>query len=387
MKSNNKKLFVIILAAFFLATSYNIHAQEVITFEDTQPNKMVDITVIESTPNVYRARVKINGLLNIPIWQNGKQYHIISIGDEYGSLDQLGAPDFPIIQQLVGLPQGASYNVSLSNESYKTIRLGYIYPAQKMLMESDDQNHFYRNEYVYQDDFIPDSLFVIGGYEYRGVEGVNICVCPFKYSFRSETLTIMTDFTINVEFNYVSLPSNNSYDKMFNNKLNIFDNCNSILDYNKQKELVSLNDSVRYDYLVLVGNMPGITECNALSKYIKWKSMKGFRTKMSYISDIGNTCHQIKNYISQEYLKGIGYVLLVGNASFIPAREIKPKNKTVTSDYWYGCMGDSTDYIADISVGRFPVRDTVDLATMVNKTISYETLKNDSCGIVLRFHK
>lgn len=82
----------------------------------------------------------------------------------------------------------------------------------------------------------------------------------------------------------------------------------------------------------------------------------------------------IKQLISNESIKGIKYVLLIGDSDKIPSYGyyVQDLARNVKSDYWYGCMDGNNDVEADICIGRFSTNDLSEFTNMVNKTISYE---------------
>ena len=361
VKMNNtflSRLFIIIITSPFCL---HIHSAEIIPLDNNMISKnLVNIEVLESSESTYRAKVKIHGIIDSSIPIGKRTFHQLSFGDDYGSLMDIGKPDLPTIHHLVPLPKGASYDVSITDVSYREIGVGLVYPAQEEYLDTENSRTFTIDSNAYQNEFVPNFLTTFDNNEWRGSYYVNVCVCPFKYSPVSGTLQVAQEFIVNVLFHH---GDNESGIQCLPKKIN--------------------RESGTYDYLIIAGAIPGILGCDALKDFRRWKSMKGLKTKLVSTSAIGTSCNSIKSYIAQEYQNGVRYVLLVGNASFIPPREIKPINNTVTSDYWYGCMGDSTDYLADIAIGRFSVRDTADLKVMVDKTLAYESQKNDSCRNVL----
>ena len=79
------------------------------------------------------------------------------------------------------------------------------------------------------------------------------------------------------------------------------------------------------------------------------------------------------------------YVLLVGDATYdyrdyegwgeinyLPTKMVHDSVGEVCGDNWYACLDGTNDYEADLFVGRFPARNTNDVAVMIGKTMDYE---------------
>jgi len=109
---------------------------------------------------------------------------------------------------------------------------------------------------------------------------------------------------------------------------------------------------------------------------------------------------KIRNFIKQEYQNnGIEYVLLGGTEQWVPSRAffcevdygtggIEEEDSTIPADLYYGGLdgsddangnhiygevADSVDMLPEIAVGRFPFTTQADLASMVHKTVSYQS--------------
>ncbi len=101
----------------------------------------------------------------------------------------------------------------------------------------------------------------------------------------------------------------------------------------------------------------------------EWKTRKGMLAKIAKLSEVGSSASEIRNYILNAYNNWNPrpeYVLLVGNADYIPF----PYVSGIRSDCYYGNMdGDIYD---EVIPGRFPAFDEDEVANFVHKVLHYE---------------
>ena len=108
---------------------------------------------------------------------------------------------------------------------------------------------------------------------------------------------------------------------------------------------------------------------DAFAEYIQplaqWKTEKGMLAYVAKLSETGSSSAQIKTFIQNAYNTWDippEFLLLVGNASYIPFPN--------TDNYYVTVAGN--DPLIDIFVGRFPASNSIQVETMVSKTIGYE---------------
>ena len=108
------------------------------------------------------------------------------------------------------------------------------------------------------------------------------------------------------------------------------------------------------DYLIITAD----EFYNEVQPLAAWKHMKGFKTYVATMSEVGSTCTDVYNYIQTAYLTGptqTSYVLLVGDHEDVPAYEITgmPGNPSEVwhADYPYACINPE-DLLADLAIGR-----------------------------------
>ena len=102
------------------------------------------------------------------------------------------------------------------------------------------------------------------------------------------------------------------------------------------------------------------------------KASQGF-TVSTYTVPSGTSNTAIKSYIQSLWggPNSPDYVLLVGDTDTIP-HWVGGGEGTPATDIQYVCMDGSGDWYPDIAIGRFPVRSSADVQTIVSKTLYYE---------------
>jgi len=378
-----QKCHLALLIPFVFAS--NANSQSVIVLGDSHKTECYDIEVLESTPNSYRASVQIHYINDKEVFHDGQLYHNISFGDEQIS-DLFGKPSLPTISQNIYIPTGATLNVDVVEVKWEDLSIGTIYPSQKPQPESENSiGEFVIDNSIYTSDiYAPQMISISEIMTYLERQNAYVDICPFKYYPKDSRLSVLSKFIIQVTFNYLptsKMAKNNApIDKVnYNAVRKTFANSNILaMEVPDRISQQSRTDDA-YNYLIIVGDIPGAMDCNALKEFKKWKSFKGLKTKMVSTSITGTTSDEIKNYIVQEYNRigtDLSYVLLVGDIDKIPAKNLpdyKFSIDTTFSDSWYGCMDGPNDVQMDVAIGRFSTNDTLEIQNIVNKTCVYES--------------
>ena len=374
---------VLILNILFGCIHINAKTWIAIDHDSTQ---CVTTHVIESSTSCYRIQIKTHGLYNNVIQEGGNEYHQLSFEDGE-SLCHTGEPDLPVYSQLIAIPDNVSCKAIISNEKWTTLDIGAVYPAQELIKGTEERKTFELNRNIYGlADYTPHKLTISETMNWRGIDYVGILICPFIYHPLSGKLEVMTDFTMEIHFTEQGisqkrsprLPINERDGNRFSNS-NILSLIGAISADNMPR-----SSSDNYDYLIIAGNITGVTTCQTIKDFMQWKADKGLKTKIVSTNTIGTTDTSIKNYIIQESSKGIRYVLFIGDDDKIPlhTKQIS-STESAKSDYWYGCLGGESDDIADVAIGRFSTNDLTELKNMVDKTIKYESMSKPYLDRVL----
>ena len=381
-------IYFLILSLFFFFNQ--VYSQHWIPVNEAPKGEAVSMQVLKSDASTYQVRVKINGLFDEIVTNEGNQYHRISFGLGE-SIQNQGEPALPMILRLMAIPPGAKASASIAEEKWTDIKIGTILPVQLPHNYSEKHSGFFFNDYAYSHPFIPSIITVGEEQTFRDVRNVGIYVCPFKYYPDDEKLSVMSEFVLRVDFmqekgykgtNIELLEDAKNYG-IFDNKVYIDANQQSVCDKSR---------STYYDYLIIVGNNLNLSNNQDLTNFRIWKALKGHKTQvvnLSSISSYGYT-DDIKQYITGEYANGVRHVLLIGDANKIAMGSISSfyfPSTSINSDYWYGCKDGSSDWQADITVGRFSTNSEWNFKKMVNKTIRYESTPPLTDSVLLVAHK
>lgn len=361
----------------WISVDGNMEKEQALTYE-----------IIESSVTCYKVKVTINGLNDQIESKEEELFHHIYF-DSYQQLTNVGAPALPVITQSVAIPYNATPKAKIIEESWKDIEMGTVYPAQEPLNESENTKDFSFNKDIYQKPFMPDLLKIGEEMKWRGINYINLNVCPFKYYASINKLLVLKNFVLQVDFSYSLFPENPNAPLVVDNSYHIFNNVG--VDNNLMKQGTTRdNTTEQYDYLIIVGaGLTGIINSDELKQFKWWKSLKGLKSKVVTTSVTGSTDSSIKNYIIQESAKGIKYVLFIGDVDQIPLHlhnSFASQTNGIIGDYWYGCLNGYNDAIADIAVGRFSTNCDNEFSNMVNKTISYEKYYNVTNQVLLVAH-
>ena len=122
------------------------------------------------------------------------------------------------------------------------------------------------------------------------------------------------------------------------------------------------------EYLIIVPD----ALYNDILPLATWKEKKGWHVVVATLSQTGGTPNSIKNYIASAYNDSLPteYVLLVGDHNLLPAHSTATPVSYTDHPY---TMIDGSDFLSDVFIGRLPCANASELATMLNKIITYET--------------
>ncbi|MCK4662160.1 MAG: right-handed parallel beta-helix repeat-containing protein [Bacteroidales bacterium] len=360
---NFKKIYFITL--FVIIFIFPGISQEWIPINGNNTPEKPEVTVISSDEHETIIHVSIKGFYKEDIVVDGITYQKLKFPG-YFTTQTIGKPALPVITEMIGIPNDKNVNIFVINSKKIEILNYYVYPFQTPLLENEEPLRFDIDEKFYlSGSYFPEiSTKVTSPMIWRNIRNVNIAIMPVRNNPATGSLQILSEFIIKIEYSgksninvlssepkYIST----EYEKMYKSL---------VLNY----DYLSLNKKISkaysdYEYLIITVD----NYADKFDDFIKHKHHKGLKTKLVTISETGNTCNNIKQYISNEYYEHeIEYVLLVGDYYDIPQYDW-----TYDSDYWYGCM-DSKDYHAEISIGRFSVNNNEELNNIINKSIKYE---------------
>jgi len=363
----------VVVIIFSLLHVKDVYSQTWIPLDNTTL-KGVTTSVLVSDNDTYKLRMQLHGVHDVVTNVSGINYHELII-DNCFTLTKIGEPALPLVTKTIAVPQGCDYVMEISDEIWVDIEVGKLFPFQKPLLETESPSTFTVNESIYESEqYFVNTLSFKTGHIWRGIESVNLAICPFRYYPSKGKLSVLKECVVTVNFTPTMQKTKRVIQKNTNgNELHQYENIDMIMQNLSRKSATV--DSEQYDFLIISCSQD-ILNCQSIKDFCKWKALKGFKTKVVSTDITGKTCSEIKNYISNEYQKGIKYVLFIGDDDQIPLYDksgVTYSYDIIKGDYWYGCMDGSSDLIGDIAIGRLSTNNSSEVANMVEKIIKYES--------------
>jgi len=347
--------------------------------------------MIYQSPGGVGMRFKM-GKLNINnIIINNHIMKSIVIPEIYG-LGEPGKPYLPQINRLVALPQGASASVQLLNS--KTYEISGVVPwcspeslpynnVNSIIFKPDSSVYYGYRPY-------PEQIIRVSEpFKIRGLDVVQVTIEPFQWDPRDSVLTVYTSVNINVAF----FGGNGLFgeDRLRSRYWDRIYSCNVInfrslrdIDYSKRviekQALVDAGYPYGAEFVIIVPDDEDFI--NAAETIKDLRQEEGIITEIYTLSEVGNTFYDIQAWIDYAYYCWSippEAVLLLGDypdevfTIGIPSRRITISHNTFwsfASDNYYADV--DKDELPDITFGRIPARDSVDLDNSINKLLFYE---------------
>ncbi|MFH1101838.1 MAG: C25 family cysteine peptidase [Methanobacteriota archaeon] len=350
-------------------------------------------------------------------------------------LSEPGKPALPFTTSYIHIPVTAkNIQINVLSSSHHEERLEHhIYPAEKQVIQDDNgitstyTEFFYDEEfYTNSESFYPSSqveiteMGNIRGYRYLAVN-----IYPLQYQTKDYILRITDELSIQVTWDAEEMVNPQQLPKSFQNIINGL----QMLNTNEQDHIdegvregqvqypTDISDESNHaEYLIITADdfylSPSLASIAHHRATFSGLNVAVVQTSDIYVA-IGNTIPintelldpgdgiegdldlWIKTFIKYVYdfwdggVQSLQYVLLVGDAypnsttfylPFHTSLVIDGEGHPIATDYWYSCINndygngfiDDFDSVADLIIGRFSVQNETELATVVNKTISYE---------------
>ena len=307
----------------------------------------------------------------------GSAYTVVSLENASPS-HQIGAPDLPIITEMIEIPLCGNINVSVSNVRTKTLdKLTYpMMPVQPAPSKADkgprpfvmDSSLYARNAFYGLETAWVE---VLGVARDRNVAMLHIS--PLSYNPVTGEMKIITEMTINVTYEDADIAATEElHSRYYSPDFALGTNLLSSLPLSK-----SVRTGAPLHYLIVAHN----SFRGQLDDFVAWKKRQGFLVTVGYTGDagVGTSSTSIASYIKSFYtnateeLPAPTYLLLVGDNQQIPAfssRCTSPASDHVTDLYYVTWT--QGDNIPDCYLGRFSARSVAELTPQIEKTLYYE---------------
>jgi len=298
----------------------------------------------------------------IPITENGVEWTRLSLPGG-GLNSQPGEPELPAVTSWIAIDPTRHYTPEITlgePEVLENIHLP-IYQAE------DDPEHF-TSPRTTQPDLVTVSEPVV----MRDLVMVQVTITPFRYHPEEATVDVYHSIDVELvddgpsDLNTVTPPQlSKAFEPLYASLVANFDRDAFSDDYQQP--------SILY---ILPSNVSSVLP--VIEPLFEWRKRSGFVVDYASVSEIGTSNTSIKNYIQNAYLNGENppeFVVLVGDAA--GSFSVATFHETWS---WYNGEGDQpyaelvgTDHFPEVFIGRLSFSSVTELATIVNKTIQYES--------------
>jgi len=315
----------------------------------------------------------------------------INIGGT-GWITESGRPLLPSFGRYVQIPPGCIFSISVKQGKPVFFDNVLVYPSQSMLTDEKNEEDVFKDEFEFDEKFYEKTLVYPkeivgkrGPLEVDGYSSLLLNVCPFQYFPSEQRLEGYGNITVTIALEAKKEAVTISpYDPATNKMAygNFFVNPEPGIEERVFPGVKYSLPPVKPwgpEFIIIYHNP---FHC-AAEKLAMWKNMRGLRTEIVSINDIGNTVKKIKNYIRSRFFSRLGYVLLFGDVDHIvPEIIITPEidDDDIVTDHYYATAKDPTGdkfELPWIAIGRIPVRTRYEAKQVVNQIIQYEKMPPD----------
>ena len=307
----------------------------------------------------------------------GETFSTLSIEGYQQPLANYGSPSLPTFSQLIEVPLGAEFEVTVTDAVYDTLKTlpHRLVPVQLPRSKSDttaqklfiSQDVYSWNAFVGQPQALVEAVGIA-----RDRRLARLQFSPVRYNPVSGEVIVCRKATITV--NYLGANEEASME-MFERYFSPAFNSGAHALNGLYPKAVRTTAPVRY--LIVANNMFR----GHLDDLVQWKKRKGFLTDIVYTGDpgVGTDTTSIAAYIKSQYTNATTanpaptYVLLVGDVAQLPvfnAHNASPSSDHVTDLYYMTWT--TGDHLPDCHYGRFSAQTVAQLTPQVEKTLMYE---------------
>ena len=312
---------------------------------------------------------------------DGRTTNVLDM-EGYLSGGEYGAPALPVKTDLITIPFCQSLSVEVSDAVYDTLDLNLtdLYPLQPSRSKSQredpapviDSKRYALNEFW----GLPlASVDVLGVARDRRV--ANLVFSPVRVNPVTGQAIVCRMATVKVRYINADVQGTiDHYNRYYSPAFTVGQTLN---------RLFSTKDISTVSPLRMVIMAPGALRCNSLERFADWKRKQGMLVDLVYTTDLGLSSNtSIANYLQGLYTDATPdapaptFLILVGDHTNLRAFD----TRLTSSSWWvsYDHISDlyfttwtTGDHLPDCYSGRFSATDTTTLASIVNKTLYYET--------------
>jgi len=305
----------------------------------------------------------------------GETWHQLSFDDQ-AALRQVGLPELPVVARLVGIPDQAGYRVSTEILDSVTLPGYNVWPAQQPLKDGEPLPPFTVNSIAYgQNQPYPAESAVAGDPQiWRDVRLTRLEMRPVSCNPAANEITVATRMRVTILYDSASplraftrqrLPISAPFQNLYRS---------AVINYDQLGYPAAGRGSITPGTKYLVVTTPACIPY--IQPLVDFRHAQGYPVEVRTLEPGFETDTEIKAYITQLYnASGLEYVLMVGDAYYGGgAGDVDvPMNYWVDSysDSYFTMMDGSSDYLADLSIGRILYDTAAELEHQITKTMDY----------------
>lgn len=293
-----------------------------------------------------------------------------------GAKAETGDPDLPVLTTFYAVDPEKTYSANYVITESQILENVNIAPLQTWENKTvDEVVSFTQNANTYSDikPYPVKNIHVSEPSTFRNLDIVTVSFTPFRYYPAQRRLEVITS----AEIELVETGTTNHAPARPALRSRVFEKLYASLIVNYDRISSTLGDYQKPSILyILPGNASSIM--TTLNPLLDWRHKSGYVVNTVSTTTTGTTTTSIKNYIQNAYDTWENppeYVALVGDASgsyTIPTYFENYSSYNGEGDHPYTQLA-GNDLLPEVLIGRLSFTTTTELATIVNKTIQYET--------------
>jgi hypothetical protein len=328
--------------------------------------KASEIVLLASIPGAQVEKVNLDG-----------QIYTRLGGEGFARLGEVGAPDLPVVIRQVEIPFGASYTLEVTRTRGRDTSLdalglpGVLCPIQPAQPKCGEPPASVKPDAARYAAASPAAAVVLEETVLRGHRLLTIAFSPVSYRTADGSLRLSSQIEARIRLSGSNLALTEQMSQRYASPAFEHTLASSILNYNQGAGERTFGSKDAIYYLIITH--PDYDTAD-LADFVAMKQSQGYTVSKVTTAVTGSTKDQIKAYIAAQYASATppSYVLFVGDTDKIPNWNFVSSGQTsYLTDLYYVTMDGASDYVPDIYRGRFPVRNTTQLANMVNNAEWY----------------
>jgi Peptidase family C25/Secretion system C-terminal sorting domain/Propeptide_C25 len=368
--------FASVLLVLLLATA-SFAANVVSLSDDVQARSDLEFETVAASVDGITVELNTTGIIIENVDRpEGAFAHIY--WNNSGVSGAIGDPEIPVYRFIVEIPYDAEVMASVISESSvvlpiqgSSLLLPVLPPLEKI---EGAVQEFSMNQVAYMNDSFSgtakvsvEDYFIMRGHSYALV-----AIRPVDYNPAQGLISVTNEIRVHLDFvggDYMKTAE--SHERYSTAQFDLLTEAISV-NGNVYANSVQLDElPIRPVMIIVNDDIAGFD--TALEPYIAWKESMGWDVTLTSINDFNSSASEIKAYIQTAYNDWDvppSFVLLVGDTPSMP-HFVGSGSGNPINDLEYAQL-EGTDYFADISVSRFPVRTVDQLNNAINKTLQYE---------------